>query len=82
MLYRSLKNNTINLDSKEAIDFDANTGVVFVPQNGSKIFLHWFTAKGNLRSTYTMTYPTWVEGKLKIINGLDATTSIHVIQLD
>jgi hypothetical protein len=82
MLYRSLKNNTINLDSKQTIEFDAQTGVVFVPQQGSKIFLHWFTSKGNIRSTFTMTYPTWVEGKLKIINGLDAATSIHVIQLD
>ena len=82
MLYRSLKNNTINLDSKQTTEFDAQTGVVLVPQQGSKIFLHWFTSKGNIRSTFTMTYPTWVEGKLKIINGLDAATSIHVIQLD
>jgi hypothetical protein len=82
MLYRSLKNNTINLDSKQTIEFDAGAGVVFVPQSGSKIFLHWFTSKGNIRSTFTMTYPTWVEGKLKLINGLDAATSIHVIQLD
>jgi hypothetical protein len=82
MLYRSLKNNTINLDGKETVDFDAADGVVFVPQQGSKIFLHWMTDKGNIRSTYTMTYPTWVEGKLKIINGLDATSSIHVIHID
>jgi len=82
MLYRSLKNNTINLDSKQTIEFDAESGVVFVPQQGSKIFLHWFTSKGNIRSTFTMTYPTWVEGKLKLINGLDATTSVHVIHLD
>jgi hypothetical protein len=82
MLYRALRNNAINLSSRETLDFDANTGVVFVPQCGSKIFLHWFTAKGNLRSTYTMTYPTWVEGKLKIINGLDSPASINVIQLD
>jgi hypothetical protein len=82
MLHRALKNTVINLNSKESVEFDAGTGVVFVPQQGSKIFLHWFTSKGNIRSTFTMTYPTWVEGKLKLINGLDATTSIHVIQLD
>jgi hypothetical protein len=82
MLYRSLKNNTINLNGKETADFDAGTGVVFVPQQGSKIFLHWMTDKGNIRSTYTMTYPTWVEGKLKIINGLGSTSSIHVIHID
>ena len=82
MLHRALKNTVINLSSKETLEFDAGTGVVFVPQAESKIFLHWMTDKGNIRSTYTMTYPTWVEGKLKIINGLDATTSLHVIQLD
>jgi hypothetical protein len=82
MLYRSLKNNTINLDSKQTIEFDAESGVVFVPQAESKIFLHWLTSKGSIRSTFTMTYPTWVEGKLKLINGLDAPTTVHVIQLD
>jgi hypothetical protein len=82
MLHRALKNTVISLSGKETLEFDAGTGVVFVPQQGSKIFLHWMTDKGNIRSTYTMTYPTWVEGKLKIINGLDATTSVHVIQLD
>ena len=82
MLHRALKNTVINLTGKETVEFDAGTGVVFVPQLESKIFLHWFTAKGNLRSTYTMTYPIWVEGQLKIINGLDATTSIHVIHID
>jgi hypothetical protein len=82
MLHRALKNTVINLNSKESVEFDAGTGVVFVPQSGSKIFLHWFTSKGNIRSTFTMTCPTWVEGNLKIINGLDAATSVHVIQLD
>jgi hypothetical protein len=82
MLHRALKNSVINLNSKESVEFDAGAGVVFVPQQGSKIFLHWITDKGNIRSTYTMTYPTWVEGKLKIINGLDTTSSIHVIHID
>jgi hypothetical protein len=82
MLHRALKNTVINLNSKESVDFDASTGVVFVPQQGSKIFLHWMTDKGNIRSTYTMTYATWVEGKVKLINGLDVQTTVHVIQLD
>lgn len=81
MLYRALKNHTIRLGSKESVDFDAQTGVVFVPQPNSKIFLHWFTASGKLRQTYTMTYPTQVEGNLKVINGLDTPTSILVIQV-
>jgi hypothetical protein len=82
MLHRALKNTVISLSGKETLEFDAGTGVVFVPQQGSKIFLHWLTSKGSIRSTFTMTYPTWVEGKLKLINGLDAPTTVHVIQLD
>jgi hypothetical protein len=82
MLYRALKNNTINLGSKETVEFDAGEGVVFVPQPNSKIYLHWLTDSGKMRQTYTMTFDTKVTGKLKIINGLDSPTSVHVIQLD
>jgi hypothetical protein len=81
VLYQPLKNYTIKLDPKETKDLDAQTGAILIPSPNSKIFLHWLTDKGNIRSTYTMTYATRVEGKLKVINGLDATTSIHVIQL-
>jgi hypothetical protein len=82
MLYRALKNNTLNLGSKETIEFDAGEGVVFVPQLNSKIYLHWLTDSGKIRQTYTMTFDTKVTGKLKLINGLDNPTSVHVIQLD
>jgi hypothetical protein len=82
MLYRALKNTTINLGSKETVEFDAGEGVVFVPQSNSKIYLHWLTDSGKIRQTYTMTFDTRVTGKLKIINGLDNPTSVHVIQLD
>lgn len=82
MLYRALKNHSIQLGPKETVEFDAQTGVVFVPQPNSKIFLHWLTESGKLRQTYTMTFATKVEGQLKLINGLDNPTSVHVIQLD
>ena len=82
MLYQALKNNTINLASKETVEFDAGEGVVFVPQLNSKIYLHWLTDSGKMRQTYTMTFDTKVVGKLKIINGLDNPTSIHVIHFD
>ena len=81
MLYQPLKNYLIQLGPKESQDLDTQNGAVLVPDANSKVFLHWLTDKGNIRSTYTMTYATRVEGKLKVINGLDATASIHVIQL-
>jgi hypothetical protein len=82
MLYRALKYTIINLDPNATAELDAQTGVVLVPNPNSKIFLHWLTDSGKMRSTYTMTYATRVEGKLKLINGLNATTSVQVIHLD
>jgi len=82
MLYRALKTNIIRLGSKESKDFDAQSGVVFVPQSDSKIFLHWLTDSGKLRQTYTMTYPTRVEGTVRVINALEKSTQIQVIHLD
>jgi hypothetical protein len=81
MLYQALKNCFITIGPKESQDLDAQTGVVLVPQSDARVFLHWFTDSGKIRSTYTMTYATRVEGKVKIINGLDAQTIVHVIQL-
>ena len=81
MLYRALKSHTIKLGSRESTEFDAQNGVVFVPQPNSKIYLHWLTETGKVRQTYTVTFSTYVEGKVKIINGLDTPTSINVIHL-
>ena len=81
MLYQPLKNYVIQLDLKETKDIDAQNGAVLIPNPNSKIFLHWLTDNGNIRSTYTMTYATRVEGKLKIINGSATATAVHVVQL-
>jgi hypothetical protein len=81
MLYQALKNHFITIDPKESQDLDAQNGVVLVPQSGAKVFLHWLTDSGKIRSTYTMTYATRVEGKVKLINGLDVQTTVHVIRL-
>ena len=81
MLYQALKNHFITINPKESQDLDAQNGVVLVPQSGAKVFLHWPTDSGKIRSTYTMTYATRVEGKVKLINGLDVQTTVHVIRL-
>ena len=82
MFYKALQNRTIQLGPKETVEFNTEVSVVFVPQPKSKIFLHWFTDSGKLRQTYTMTFPTKVDGQFKIINGLDSPTAIQVIHLD
>lgn len=82
MLYQPLKTRIVSLEGKKSQDLDAQTGAVLVPENGSKIFIHWLTDKGQIRSTYTMTYATKIEGKVKLINGSDNPTVIQVIHLD
>ena len=80
MLYQALKNHFITIDPKDSTELDAQNGVVLVPQSGAKVFLHWLTESGKIRSTHTLTHAIRVEGKIKLINGLDTQTSIHVIQ--
>ena len=82
MLYKALSNQTIDLGAHEVLEWNAGDGVVFMPRSNSRIFLHWLSAKGNIRSTYTMTGPTRVEGKLRLTNALDTETQIQVIHLD
>jgi hypothetical protein len=81
MKYLALKHNKIKLANKADFTLNAGDGVVLVPQEGSKIYLHWLNDTGKLLATYTMTFPTRVEGDVKLINGLDKETSIQIIHL-
>jgi hypothetical protein len=80
MNYKNLKNYPINLTAREIKEFDADSGVIFVPQTNTKIFLHWMTDTGKIYATHTLLYPTLVQNKLKIINGPD-DSQILVIEL-
>lgn len=82
MLYRALKQSTIILESKATAELDARNGTVLVPNSDSKVFIHWLTESGKLRQTFTMSFATHVQGKIKLINGLDKTAQIQVIHLD
>jgi hypothetical protein len=82
MLYRALKTITINLDSKATIDLDAHNSTILIPNSGSKVYIHWLTESGKIRQTFTMNFATQVQGKIKLINGLDKPAQIQVIHLD
>lgn len=81
MLYRQLKNHKIHLKAKESVDYDAGEGVIMIPDSNTKIYVHWITDKGRIRSTYTMTYDTEIKERVKLINGSNTDTDIHVIKL-
>ena len=80
MLFVQLKTKWINLQPKEQqeIDFGQN-GAILVPSPNSKVFIHWLTEKGNVRTTFTMTHPTKVFEKARIINGGTSQVDIQIL---
>jgi len=81
MRYRALKHQTLKLEAKAQLDFNANEGVVLVPESDSKVFIHWLNDNNKLLATYTMTFPTQIVGQVKLINALDKQTQIKVIEI-
>jgi hypothetical protein len=80
MKYIPLKHKTFNLPGKSQIEIDAgDDSIILIPEEGSKIYLHWKTDTDKLVATYTMTFPTKVEGKVTMINALDKPTSVKTI---
>jgi hypothetical protein len=81
MLYRVITSQIIKLKAKETRSYDAGTGVIMIPENNSKIYLHWYTDANKLRSTLTLNQPSEVYECVTIINGSDTPTSIQVIKI-
>jgi len=78
-LYTPLTTRQIQLGSNSVLDQNFGEGAILVPSPNCKVFLHWLTDKGAIRSTFTMTYATRVEGKVRITNGLDEEVVIQVL---
>lgn len=79
MLYKQLQTKNIQLGSRSVLDYDFGEEAILVPAPNCKVFLHWLTEKGAIRSTFTMTYATKVCGKVRLTNGLDSDLSIQVL---
>jgi len=80
MKYQALKHKSLKLESKAQLELDAeDDALILIPEEGSKVYLHWKTDSGKLTATYTMTFPTKVEGKVTLINALDTSAKITVI---
>ena len=90
MKYIALKHKTVNLPAKGQFEIDAESDsiilvpeegskIYLLPEEGSKIYLHWKTDTGKLAATYTMTFPTKIEGKVTMINALDKPTTVKTI---
>ena len=81
MNYQALKNHFIKLAANGQTEFDAGEGVVLIPPENTKLFLHWTNDKGKIVTTYTLNYATLVQNKFKILNGSANPIRIHVIEI-
>ena len=82
MLYQSLKTVPIQLGAGAVLQWDCKKGVVLKPQTECKLFAHWHSEQGKLRSTYTITDTTRLEGLVLLTNALDKETQFEIIHLD
>ena len=80
MKYTALKHRFITLDKESQITASPN-GSVLVPEENTKVFLHWLNENGKLLATYTLSYPTLVQDTVKLINGSGKSVRIHLIDL-
>lgn len=82
MLYKLLHPKPIHLGPKAQLDFDAGEGTVMVPAPDTKVYVHWLTEKGAIRSTFTMQYATKLFGKCRLINATDKNVDVLTIDSD
>lgn len=79
-LYKQLHVDTIDLGGRAVLEKDfGDDGAILIPTGKTKIFVHWITDKGNVRSTWTMTYASKITGKVRLTNGLDENNRIQVL---
>lgn len=81
MNYRPLKNRHIKIAANGHSELDAGEGMILIPPDNAKIYLHWTNDKGKLVTTYTLSYATLVQNKVKIINGTQNPVNIHLVEI-
>lgn len=81
MIYQALNNRILVLGSKETQEFDAGSGTILIPDDGSRVYIHWFTDTGKMRASFTMTYATKITERVKLINANNTPVRIRAIDL-
>jgi hypothetical protein len=81
MLYKALNSETISLAQNENQELDPKLGAILIPENGDRVFLHWYSTTGKLHKTYTMKQPTKINDPVKVVNGTNKSISLKVVYL-
>ena len=79
MQYKQLHTRLIEFGGHAVLDQDFGDGAILVPSPDCRVFLHWLTDSGKIKSTFTMTYATKVTGKVRLTNGKDTQVDIQVL---
>ena len=80
MLYQALKPYSLLLEASETRDLDAGVGLVLIPEDNAKVFLHWLNGE-KLRASYTMSRATKVYERVRLINASNRTIEIKVVDI-
>lgn len=80
MLYQAIKSYSILLETTETREIDATTGLLLIPEDNAKVFLHWPNGD-KLRASYTMTQPTRVYERVRLINASNRTIEIKIADI-
>jgi len=80
MKYSPLRHRYVTVEKEAEVTASVN-GSVLVPDENTKIFLHWLTEKGKLAATYTLTFPTLVHDTVKLVNNSGKPVKVRVIDI-
>ena len=80
MLYQAIKSYSILLETSETREIDAGLGLLLIPEDDSKVFLHW-PQGDKLRASHTMTQTTRVYERVRLINASNRTIEIKVVDI-
>ena len=81
MLYKLLAPFIILLERTESREIDISEEVILLPEDNSKVYVHWIADNGKIQSTYTMTGPTKIQGKVNLTNASHRVIEIKIIDI-
>jgi hypothetical protein len=68
MLYKELDTDQIVLPPNSQLSVEIDNPIILVPMTNQRVFLNWFTDKGSLHSTHTITKSIKVTRNVTLVN--------------
>lgn len=81
MYYQTLDSEILVLGSRDCQDYATDTEVILIPQEGTRVFVHWVTDNEKFLATHTMISPIRATGKFRLTNGTNLPVTVKVVKL-